>query len=312
MDKFLIFHIDGGCGKNIVATSVVKSIKAAYPEHKLIVVTGYPEVFLHNPNVWRVYKFGAIPYFYDDFILDKNSKILRMEPYHSEDLLYRRKSLSEIWCDVFNIPCIDKKPEIFLTDKETSFVKDKINKDGPILVIQTSGGAQTQGHTYSWSRDLPNNFAQEIVDDVKKDFSKIFHVRRDDQPALRNTIQARDGLRVLFSLFALSDKFLCMDSMVQHAAAALNKKAVVGWISNSPVVFGHDIHDNILASGAESFRHRVDSYLESDDWTGGKIYECPYDDNSNLFDKDLFIQSLVGNKKTKKLSFNPKNTNIKL
>jgi len=86
----------------------------------------------------------------------------------------------------------------------------------------------------------------------------------------------------------------------------------VGWISNSPVVFGHDIHDNILASGAESFRHRVDSYLESDDWTGGKIYECPYDDNSNLFDKDVFIQSLVGNKKPKKLSFDVKKTNIKL
>ena len=37
MDKYVIFHIDGGCGKNIVATSVVKSIKATYPEHKLIV-----------------------------------------------------------------------------------------------------------------------------------------------------------------------------------------------------------------------------------------------------------------------------------
>ena len=32
MNKYVIFHIDGGCGKNIVATSVVKSIKSAYPD----------------------------------------------------------------------------------------------------------------------------------------------------------------------------------------------------------------------------------------------------------------------------------------
>ena len=60
MDKYVIFHIDGGCGKNIVATSVVKSIKAAYPEHKLIVVTAWPEVFVHNPSIYRVYKLSLI------------------------------------------------------------------------------------------------------------------------------------------------------------------------------------------------------------------------------------------------------------
>ena len=94
VDKYSIFHIDGGCGKSIVATSVVKSIKAAYPEHELIVVTAYPEVFLHNPNVYRVFKFGNIPYFYDDYIKNKESKIFRMEPYHSEDILYKRKFLN--------------------------------------------------------------------------------------------------------------------------------------------------------------------------------------------------------------------------
>ena len=104
MDRYVIFHIDGGCGKNIVATSVVKSIKAADPEHKLVVVTAYPEVFIHNPNIYRVYKFGVISYFYDDYIANKDSIILRTEPYHTADLLYRRKPLAEIWCDLFNIP----------------------------------------------------------------------------------------------------------------------------------------------------------------------------------------------------------------
>jgi len=308
MDQYAIFHIDGGCGKNIVATAVVKSIKAAYPEHKLIVVTAYPEVYVHNPSIYRVFRFGNIPYFYDDYIRSKNSKIFRMEPYHSEDLLYRRKSLVEIWCDVFNIPCVDTRPEIFLTERELIFNEQRLQKDGPILLIQSNGGAEQQGHPYSWSRDLPPVFVQNIVNSIKDQFSKVLHIRRENQPAIEGAVTVSDNFRNLFCYVAMADKILGIDSFVQHAAAALNKPATVGWISNSPVVFGHNIHTNILATGAESFRHRIDSYLESDDWTGGRFHECPYDNLANLFNKDQFIESITGSKTGELLFDMPQNT----
>jgi hypothetical protein len=296
MDKYVIFHIDGGCGKNIVATSVVKSIKSAYPEHKLIVVTAWPEVFVHNPNIFRVYKFGFIPYFYDDYINGKDSVILRSEPYHSGDLLYQKKSLNEIWCDIFNIPCIDTKPNIYLTERELIFAQNKLKKEGPILLIQSSGGASNQEHPYSWSRDLPPAFAQEIVNELKDKFNKILHIRTEKQPKLENTISITENFRNLFCYIALSDKILGIDSFVQHTAAAFGKKATVGWISNSPLVFGHEIHDNIVATGTESFRHRIDSYLEEDDWTGGRFHECPYDNIGSIFDKNQFIESILDSK----------------
>jgi hypothetical protein len=296
MDKYAIFHIDGGCGKSIVGTAVVKSIKAAYPDRKLIVVTAYPEVFLHNPNVHRVYRFGNIPYFYDDYINNKDTKILRMEPYHSGELLYKKKSLAEIWCDVFGIPCIDLKPEIFLTEREIIFTQNKLQKDGPLLIVQSSGGAEQQGHPYSWSRDLPPAFAQDIVNTVKDKFSKVLHIRRENQPAIEGTLLLSDNFRNLFCYISLADKLLCIDSFAQHAAAAFNKPATVGWISNSPVVFGHKIHNNIITSGDESYRHRIDSYLESEDWTGGRFHECPYDNMSSMFDKEQFVESILGSK----------------
>ena len=308
MDQYVIFHIDGGCGKNIAATAVIKSIKAKYPEHKLIVVCAWPEVFLHNPNVFRVYRFGNLPYFYDDYINGRDSVILRMEPYHSGDLLYKKKSLAEIWCDVLNIPCIDKKPEIFLTERELLFTQKNLQKDGPVLLIQSSGGAEQQGHPYSWSRDLPPAFAQEIVNSVKDKFSKILHIRRENQPALEGTIHVSDNFRNLFCYTFLADKLLGIDSFMQHAAAAFNKKATVGWISNSPIVFGHEIHDNIIASGTESFRHRIDSYLEEDDWTGGRFHECPYDNIESMFNKDQFIESILGSKSEELIFDMPQNT----
>ena len=293
MDKYVIFHIDGGCGKNIVATSVVKSIKSAYPEHKLVVVTAYPEVFIHNPHIYRVYKFGVLSYFYDDYINGKDSVILRMEPYHSGDLLYRKKSLSEIWCDIFNIPCVDTTPNLYLTERELIFAQNKLKKDGPVLLVQSSGGVSNQNYSYSWSRDFNPAFAQDVINELKGNFNKILHIRTENQAKLENTISITDNFRNLFCYIALSDKVLAIDSFAQHAAAAFNKKATVGWISNSPVVFGHKIHDNILASGTESFRHRIDSYLEKDDWTGSRFHECPYDNTANIFDKNQFIESIL-------------------
>ena len=100
----------------------------------------------------------------------------------------------------------------------------------------------------------------------------------------------------MFCYISLSDKILAIDSFAQHAAAAFNKKATVGWISNSPIVFGHTIHDNIVATGVESFRHRIDSYLEEDDWTGGRFHECPYDNIGTMFNKEQFIESILGTK----------------
>jgi uncharacterized phage-like protein YoqJ len=41
----IIFTIQGGLGKSVVGTAVCKAIKKKYPSCKLIVLTGYPEVF---------------------------------------------------------------------------------------------------------------------------------------------------------------------------------------------------------------------------------------------------------------------------
>lgn len=307
MEKFIIFHIDGGIGKNIIATAVIRSIVHSYPDRKIIITTAYPEVFVNNPNVYRVYKFNHLPYFYEDYIENKNSIILRSEPYFSEDFFYERKHLAEIWCDLFKIECITTKPEIFITQREYTYVANSLKKDGPILLIHPFGGAENQNYSYSWSRDLPPNFAQELVNELKPHFSKVLQIGRENQPSLQNTIKVTDNLRNLFCYIGMSDKIIGIDSFVQHAAAAINKKATVGWISNSPKVFGYPIHQNITPNGLKSFRHKIDSYFQPDDWSGSRFYECPYDDLNLIFNKDIFIESILGNKQELLFDVNPHN-----
>jgi len=54
-NKFLVWHIEGGLGKNVAATALLPAIAKQYKTRKIIVVASYPEVFLNNPNVHRVY-----------------------------------------------------------------------------------------------------------------------------------------------------------------------------------------------------------------------------------------------------------------
>ncbi len=65
-EKYFIWHIQGGLGKNIAGTALVKTIKQTYPDRKLIMVTSWPEVYLNNPDVDRVYQLGQSPYFYQE------------------------------------------------------------------------------------------------------------------------------------------------------------------------------------------------------------------------------------------------------
>jgi len=146
---------------------------------------------------------------------------------------------------------------------------------------------------YSWARDLPPRFAQDVVNEVKGNFSKILHIRRDNQFTLENTITVTAPLRTLFCYITLADKILGIDSMVQHAAAAMDKSATVAWIVNSPVVFGYPLHTNILpAPQPKYFQHFIDSYLEEVDWVGTKFHECPFPNIDSIFNKEEVVKSL--------------------
>ena len=45
-EKYVVWHIEGGLGKNIAATALVSSIKKKYEDRKIIIVASFPEIFL--------------------------------------------------------------------------------------------------------------------------------------------------------------------------------------------------------------------------------------------------------------------------
>ncbi len=79
--KKIIFSVNGGIGKSIAATAVCKAIKRQYPNDELIVLTGYPEVFVNNPNTDRYYNSADTQYFYTDHVAGKDNIFMLQEPY---------------------------------------------------------------------------------------------------------------------------------------------------------------------------------------------------------------------------------------
>lgn len=289
----IIFQINGGIGKCILATSVIEQLHEEFPGDKLIVVSGYPEVFINNPHVYKSFGFGQAAYFYQDFIEGGDFKVFAHDPYMDTAYLKQDEHLSATWAKLYGLATPDPKPHIYLTKREKEFFANKFMSEKPILLMQTNGGAPNQEQKYSWARDIPTSVVYSVIEEFKNQYH-IVHIRREDQVGYQNTTPVTDNFRALCVLIELSTKRLFMDSFAQHTAAALDKPSTVLWIANSPTVFGYGLHDNILANPETKKPELRQSYLQKYDITGN-ILEFPYETELEIFDVDKVIKSLKTN-----------------
>jgi hypothetical protein len=286
----IIFQINGGIGKCVIATAVCEAIKKQYPDSKLIVVSGYPDVFLNNPYVDRAYNFGGMSYFYEENIEDKEVLILAHDPYLTAEHIQYKEHLIETWCRIYNIEYNNEQPKIYLTDRERTFFGQKFSSDKPIFLIQTSGGGESE-LKYSWARDIPYNLMVNVISAFKDEYN-IIHIKREDQVSYDHTIPVTDTFRALAVLIEMSDKRFFMDSFAQHTAAALNKPSTVLWIANKPNVFGYKIHNNIVSSPFTLKPELRNSYLSKFN-IGGDLVEFPYNNENEIFNINDVLKSLI-------------------
>jgi hypothetical protein len=102
-------------------------------------------------------------------------------------------------------------------------------------------------------------------------------------------------------LLKVAKKRVLIDSSMQHGAAALGLPSTVLWNATSPIIFGHEIHDNILAKEKPEI-NLPGSYLFDYDFDGN-VMEYPYEegDEKDIFDMDEIYKSIdrQGVQKTK-------------
>ena len=290
-EKYLIFHIEGGLGKHIAATALLKDLSIKYNERKIILVVGYPEIFLNNPYIYRVYTHGITPYFYQDYIEGKDTIIFRHEPYFESSHVYKKKHLIENWCHLLDINYNHQTPEI-----QVNYVQRKNTlmwgRDKPVMVIQTNGGPLSTTNSYSWTRDMPYELAVSLSEIYSKDYH-IIQVCHPNSLKIPN-VEVVDYVLSNFELSALivnSSKRILIDSSLQHIAAAFNLPSIVLWIGTSPQVFGYNLHSNLLSRNPTNKPKLIDSYLFDYSFEG-KQHECPYTNVEEMFHIEDIIEAI--------------------
>ena len=288
-EKYVIFHVEGGLGKNIAATAVFPSIKQKYPDRKLIVVCSWPEVMLTNPHIDRAYRLGNNAYFYDQYIKDGNAIVMRREPYFEQSHINQKLPLHETWHNMYDLPFEKGKP---MPQLAMNYVqKDVIprfllNSQKPVLLIHTNGGPMMDNQPiYSWTRDIPMELSKAIVDHYKNQFT-IVQICKAQQQVIQGVDHAVFNKMSNFELFnylRLSSKRVLIDSCLQHAAAAYNLPSTVLWVGTHPEMFGYKIHSNIKSKEPSGNTKLIDSlYFDFD--LSGQTHQCPYTSAQEMFD----------------------------
>jgi hypothetical protein len=233
---------------------------------------------------------------YQHYVQDKDSILFHHEPYYTTNHIHKRKRLIENWCEMYGLKYNGENPIIKFNKLQYDVSKNFWSRSKPIMVIHTNGGVMTtDAKPYSWTRDMPEDLAQELVEHYKKDYH-IYQVTKLNSPKLRgaNPIFATQeqslSLMEFFSILLHSKKRILIDSCLQHAAAALNLKSTVLWNGTSPKVFGYSIHDNICTEIPYDFK-LPNSYLFDFDFNGNEV-EFPFTNDTDLFDVNKIIESV--------------------
>jgi hypothetical protein len=290
MKKYSLFHIEGGLGKHVAATAVAKCIKNNHPDRELLVVCAYPEIFINLNYVNKVFRVGNTPYFYQDYIKNQDTLIFKHEPYFTTDHISGKSPLIQNWCKLYDLNYLGEQPELVFNVRQIQHGYRKWSRQKPVMVIQTNGGPLQQDFPYSWTRDIPYPVAESLVNFYSNDYHIIQVCRHEDNKisGCEHVIEPMSNME-LFSLLLVSQKRILIDSCLQHAAAALNKKSTVLWVGTSPRLFGYDVHDNFTAVIDDNIK-LPDSYL-FDFSFNGVLHECPLMD-FNIFDMDSIIHSI--------------------
>ena len=275
--EYIICKIGDGLGKTIMSTVPIRNLKKKYPDKKIIVVTGYPEVFFANPNVYECYRFGNTPYFKEHYV-KAGVEMLTFQPYEHPDYVFNRKHLTQVWCEGWGVPFDNPIPNLLVTEAEKERAERFVEmKEQPILMMQISGGGlppQGQPMPKMYKRNLPIKTGKALFEKLYKDYH-ILLVRDLRQPDIKGTETINYPLRDIFAIASVCDRFILIDSFLQHATAALGKKAVVLWGGTSPKALGYDTNINLTREVCPTpFCHRPNSYFF--DMTPLGTWECPH------------------------------------
>ena len=250
-----------GFGDDLMVTAMASRIKKNFPDRQIVIgnvskkQANHSFIYDNNPNIADCRK------------LNKN-KTIHIINYHQGNRPYidyekSKKYKKYIWNKNFR----PEPGQIFFSEKEKDLAKNilkksiefwkKTNKKNfkAIIFLETSSTKidDSQFAIKHKNKDWGINNWRELIKRIKNDFL-IIHSSHENTKNIKNLydtgiINFREACAVL----NICDLYLGPEGGFGHAAAALNKNAVIyfgGWIS--PKIIGYPFHENIYFQNSNS------------------------------------------------------------
>ena len=310
--KNIILPISGGIGRNIFATAVIKNLKKAYPNKNIFVVAGFPDIFMNNPNVKKIFGFNSVQHLYEDYLdryasdgRNDDTVLIEVEPYRHPEYMNANMHIVEAWCDMLGVPCVDITPDIFLSRVEIEMAKSHIialeqKFSRPVVLLQHCGGKvpdnnnkqeQIASMSVMHRRSLSEKCSQELTDKLIADGYTVASIQSPNQFCPNGAEKIHAPIRVILALVPSVVGIIAIDSFLQHACAALGVKSLVLWAGTSPDRLGYKAHVNLrrnVCSMPEC--HRPNSYA-FDINANGFTWDCPFQDRCTDYDSETILQA---------------------
>ncbi len=264
-ESYILFESIGGAEKDLIATAVVANLAKEYPLKKIVVVSLFPEIWLHNPNVYRIYKFGSTPYFYDDYIEQKNSLIFRHDVFNDVSFTkqfsaIKKDHLIKIWSEMVGAKYKQKTPELFFTQRELEVAIRLTFRNKPLFFIDTglAGPHPIQG----WARNIPIEISMEISKRMQEKGFHVFQFGDEKIPNIPGAERLNLSLRLSLATIAHSNARLFSHSVLMHGATALKMPSAIQWIANQQEIYGYNTNENIKLKVEDETKKIFDSFCE--------------------------------------------------
>lgn len=269
MSKKCLINVEGGLGKNIMLTSILKELKEKGGYDEVYVISPYHDVFKVCSAVTDAFQPG-LGTLYQELVLDPDCDVLWKEPYSNQKFIKKECHLFDAWAAEFGItladkadtytPCLDKVVEEYPALRQIA--DEKMNEwNHNFCLVQFTGGQSPltpqkdqQGNPIPYmnaQETIKRNYAkgEQVVQLLKEKWpgTTVVHFGLPNEPSVNGAIKIEVPYLTYRLLAAEAKEIICIDSSLQHLATGVNSNVTVVWGETRPEHFGYACNRNIAA-----------------------------------------------------------------
>ena len=269
MSKKCLVNVEGGLGKNIMLTSILKELKEKGGYDEVYVISPYHDVFKVCSAVTDAFQPG-LGTLYQELVLDPDCDVLWKEPYSNQKFIKKECHLFDAWAAEFGItladkadtyiPCLDKVVEEYPALRQIA--DEKMNEwNHNFCLVQFTGGQSPltpqkdqQGNPVPYmnaQETIKRNYAkgEQVVQLLKEKWpgTTVVHFGLPNEPSVNGAIKIEVPYLTYRLLASEAKEIICIDSSLQHLATGVNPNVTVVWGETRPEHFGYACNRNIAA-----------------------------------------------------------------